>query len=260
MNLVALIPARAGSKRIPNKNLKPLAGHLLIEYTIAAARQSGVFAEIVVCSDSRVTLDLAREMGDDLTLFERNPSYDTEPDIAWVQRVIEELGRDWDAFAILRPSSPFRVAATIHDAAACFKAGGSAYSSLRAIEPAKQHPGKMWTLHSGEITPLLLQPCGTPWHSSPTQTLPKVYIQNASLEIAWVDTVKRTGTIAGDSIMAFETREWEGFDINTIEDWWVAERAIAEGVAQLPKVGTHSWTQKQPERLPSCCLDAVDDA
>ncbi len=72
----------------------------------------------------------------------------------------------------------------------------------------------------------------------PSQSLPRVYVQNASLEIAWVDTVRRTGTIAGERILAFETTGWEGFDINTEQDWWVAERAIAEGLAHLPEI---SW-------------------
>src|SRR5258708_3976531 len=144
---------------------------------------------------------------------------------------------EYDAFAILRPTSPFRTAEMIQKAWSKLRQADYPYDSLRALECVTQHPGKMWMLDFiGSANPLLLQPAGTPWHSSPTQTLPKVYIQNASLEIAWTDTVRRTGTIAGERVLGFETRDWEGFDINTEQDWWVAERAIQEGVATLPEI------------------------
>jgi CMP-N,N'-diacetyllegionaminic acid synthase len=78
---------------------------------------------------------------------------------------------------------------------------------------------------------------GTPWHSSPTQTLPPVYVQNASLEMAWTYVVKQFGTIAGRKIAPFFTEGYEGFDINTPDDdWREAERLIAEGLVDLPSL------------------------
>ena len=62
-SIVALIPARAGSQRVPHKNIKLLAGHPLIAYTIAAAQQSGIFQTILVSSDSEETLQIALSMG-----------------------------------------------------------------------------------------------------------------------------------------------------------------------------------------------------
>lgn len=240
-NLVALIPARAGSKRIPGKNTKLLNGHPLIAYTIAAAKQSGVFDRVFVCTDSgdvTVAVDTAG-----VDVYWRPESVDTEPDIQWVSGWLRTMGEGADAFVILRPTSPFRSAETIQRAWQQWYAWHLYWpgisSSMRAVEPATQHPCKMWTIDGSRsyLSPLLLQPTGTPWHSQPTQNLPRVYVQNASLEIAWTDTVRRTGTIAGERILAFETQGWEGFDINTERDWWVAERAIAEGVATLPEVG-----------------------
>ncbi|HEY6509998.1 MAG TPA: hypothetical protein VIY56_18375, partial [Vicinamibacterales bacterium] len=79
-------------------------------------------------------------------------------------------------------------------------------------------------------------PTAQPWHSTPYQALPPVYVQNASLEMAWTRVVLEGGTIAGDVLVPFFTEGYEGFDINDPTDWMVAERLLAEGAAQLPAV------------------------
>jgi CMP-N,N'-diacetyllegionaminic acid synthase len=79
-------------------------------------------------------------------------------------------------------------------------------------------------------------PADQPWHSSQTQTLPEVYVQNASLEIAWTRVVSGGRTIAGDVVMPFFTEGFEGFDVNTPEDWFLAERLVERGEARLPDV------------------------
>lgn len=238
-SIVALIPARAGSKRIVGKNTRELAGHPLIAYTIAAAKQSDVFDNIIVCTDS-AELGVLVDDAYDTAVFMRQPSGDGEPDIYWVAQVLRDLKPSEDAFAILRPTSPFRTAETIYRAYFSFLdwSEHSDFDSMRAVEPCGQHPGKMWTRAAvnGFMSPLLLQPTATPWHSRPTQTLPKVWVQNASLEIAWTETVERTGTIAGDRILAFETHGHEGLDINTERDWVWAEHLIATGQAKLPEI------------------------
>ena len=68
---------------------------------------------------------------------------------------------------------------------------------------------------------------GTPWHSSPTQSLPTVYVQNASLEMAWTYVVRDLHSISGTKISPFFIEGYEGFDINTESDWQEAERIAA---------------------------------
>ena len=233
MKLTALIPARSGSKRIPNKNTKLLAGRPLIEYTIAAAQESGVFSQIAVSSDSEDTLKLVEQLDGRVTTILCPLSIahkDNDPDILWIQHALGIVA-ECEEFAILRPTSPFRTAETIKRATDQWCRSAEPRDSLRAIEPVIQHPGKMWTRPSDSllITPLLLQPVGQPWHSSPTQTLPQVYVQNACIEIAWTDTVRRTGTIAGERVLGFKTHENEGVDLNTLKDWFWAEYLIATG-------------------------------
>lgn len=226
-SIVALIPARAGSKRVPGKNTKELFGKPLMQWTIDAAKESGIFADIIVCSDDS---SLAKGAP---TFFGRESVTDSQPDIVWVRQVLNEYDPrrcSDDAFAILRPTSPFRTATTIRRAWEFFQ-NAQPCDSLRAIEPVKQHPAKMWTVDAttGLLVSLLpyKHPDGTPWHSSPTQSLKTFYVQNSSLEIAWVKTVRETGTISGNRIWPFYTEGDEGFSIDYPEDWDTAVRKMA---------------------------------
>jgi N-acylneuraminate cytidylyltransferase len=237
---VALIPARSGSVRVPHKNVRPLMGHPLIAYTIAAARDSGVFDAVVVSTDSEDYARIARHYGAEVP-FLRDPvmAASTSPDIEWVLHALDALeakGRSFGAFSILRPTSPFRKPETIRRAWAAFTAA-EGVDSLRAVEPVSQHPGKMWVVRGERMTPLMpLNPEGPPWHSQQMATLPRVHVQNASLEIAWTDMARRTGSIAGGVLMPFLTEGDEGVDINGPQDWFWAEHLISTGEARLPAV------------------------
>lgn len=231
MSIVALIPARGGSKRIPGKNIKPLGGKPLIQWTINEAVASGVFSEIYVASDDLSALDIGSDAG--ALPFLRPPSSDCEPDITWVSFVLNEFLHWPSAFAILRPTSPFRTADTIRRAWRDFQ-NAHEIDSLRAVQPVTEHPGKMWLEREGRLYPLMpYEIDGVPWHSRPTQTLPPIWKQNASLEIAWTKTVTEKGSIAGDHVLPFYTDGWEGFDINTPEDWERAERHAADLLARV---------------------------
>lgn len=234
-SVVALIPARSGSKRVSGKNLKMLGGVPLIAHTIRAATASGVFSEVIVSTDSGEIAAAAKSSGASVP-FMRPAQYagDLSPDIEWVRHVLETLaagGRKPDAFSILRPTSPFRTEDTIRRAWTTFISAGAGVDSLRAVEKCGEHPCKMWVVRGGRLLPLIpFGPEGQPWHSTPYQALPEIYVQNASLEIAWTRVVFETNSIAGSTIVPFFTQGREGFDINTPEDWIVAEKILAEGV------------------------------
>lgn len=239
-SIVALIPARAGSKRVSDKNIRPLVGHPMMAYTISAALESCIFAAVIVSTDSERYADIARYYGAEVP-FLRPPESagDLSPDIDWVEYTLKSLrdeGRIYDCFSILRPTSPFRRAETIRRAWQEFLAGDSA-DSLRAVEKCQQHPGKMWVVKGKRMKPLLTQSSpGQPWHSTPYQALPEVYVQNASLEIAWCRVVFEGRTIAGNVLMPFFTRDYEGFDVNRPYDWKYAEELVRSNQASLPPV------------------------
>jgi CMP-N,N'-diacetyllegionaminic acid synthase len=199
-SIVALIPARAGSKRVPDKNIRPLAGHPVIAYTIAAALDSGVFTDVIVSTDSEHYAEIVKYYGAQVPFLRpAELAGDQSPDIEWLEFTLGRLcdtDRKYDGFSILRPTSPFRLPQTIQRAWQEFL-GLHGVDSLRA---------------------------------------PEIYVQNASLEIAWSRVVFEDRTIAGNVVMPFFTTDHEGFDVNNEYDWQLAEQMVQKGEAKLPQV------------------------
>lgn len=241
--IIALVPARGGSSRVPRKNIKPLAGHPLIAYTLAAAKQSGIFCGIFVSTEDEEIGRTALSYGD-VCWIKRPPEMATSqsPDIDWIRHALEyetSCALPFDYFAILRPTSPFRSAEMIRDAHYWWCQRAKDFDSLRAMEIAVNHPAKCWEIdESGYAHPVKTYGLKSPpAHSRATQTLPTVLAQNASLEIAHVSTVLEKGSISGERIMPYLTLGYQGFDLNSTEDWILAEALLERGMATLPEVG-----------------------
>lgn len=240
MTSVAFIPARSGSKRVPNKNIKLLNGHPLIAYTIRSAIDSGVFDSVICATDSNQYAEIAKYYGAEVPFLRSSEiSGEKSPDIEWVfwiLNTLKESGREFDVFSILRPTSPFRLPETIVRAWDLFSKEFG-FDSLRAIEKCKQHPGKMWVLNGKIMVPLMPFSNGAnPWHSNQYASLPEIYVQDASLEISWSKNPLEKKSISGDVIMPFISKGLEGFDINNPEDWMLAEYYISINEGVLPKI------------------------
>jgi CMP-N,N'-diacetyllegionaminic acid synthase len=200
-----------------------------------------VFDAVVVSTDSEATAEVARRYGAEVPAL-RPPELATatSPDVDWIVNVLDLLeqdGRTYDLFSILRPTSPFRTGETIRRAWDRLMVLRDRADSIRAVEPVRQHPGKMWTLDGDLMRPLLPQPAeGTPTYSSQTKALPPVYVQNSSLEIAWSRVLSgERPEIAGDRIAPFLTEGVEGFSIDYPDDLERAQALVAAG-ARLPTI------------------------
>lgn len=243
---LGLIPARAGSKRVPGKNILPLAGHPLIAYAICSARASGIFDRIIVSTDSELIRKIAIHYGAEAP-FLRPAKFatSTSPDIEWIKHALSQLDKTYDAFAILRPTSPFRSPEMIKRAWKQFLNLPN-IDSLRAVELCRQHPGKMWIVEEEIMRPLLDQShLKIPWHAGQYQALPKVYIQNSALEIAWTRVVKECNSREGKVIAPFFTNWPEGFSVDYKEDFYLVQSLIETGEAVLPKVDREPFNLKQ---------------
>lgn len=237
--IIALIPARAGSKRIKGKNIRNLNGHPLLAYAIAASREAGIFSRIIVSTDSMKYAQIATQYGAE-TPFLRPAEYATEfsPDIEWIMHALNNIDSNPSAFAIVRTTSPLRRGATIRRAWEAFQACHEA-DSLRSIERVRQHPGKMWRISDDgrTMTPLIDQSdLEVAWHAGQIQSLPPIYVQNSALEIAWVDAVKVTGTREGSVQMPFFTEEIEGIALDYEDEWERVESLVRKDPGLLPSV------------------------
>jgi len=206
-------------------------------YAIAIALKSGVFERVVVSTDSELTREIALHYGAEAP-FLRPVEFatSTSPDIEWIKHALGQLGAVFDVFSILRPTSPFRTVSTIRRAMDRFLSL-EGIDSLRAVELCKDHPGKMWVLEGDRMTTLLDQShLEIPWHAGQYQGLPKVYVQNSSLEIAWTRVVWQYSSREGKVLAPFLTEGCEGFSIDYESDWVLAEWMIAQGQCVLPHI------------------------
>jgi CMP-N,N'-diacetyllegionaminic acid synthase len=235
--VVALIPARAGSERVPGKNVRRLARHPLLAYAVATARQAGIFERVVCSTDSTEIAEVARRYGAEVP-FLRPAGYatSTSPDIEWIRDTLERLDARYDLFAIVRATNPFRGPDAFRRGLEQLLATPEA-DSIRAVERVKQHPGKMWLVEGKTMRPLLDQShLDVAWHAGQYQALPEVYVQNSALEIAWTRVVSQTGTREGRVVAPFLTTGYEGFNVDDEEDWERAKALVRGGAATLPRV------------------------
>lgn len=232
--IIAVIPARSGSKRIKDKNIFDLNGHPLMAYTIASAKSSGIFERVLVATDSKKYAEIALKYGAEVpSLRSEEISGDRSPDFLWLEWALTSWNlTNYDALSILRPTSPFRSSEDIKKAWGEFKNFGKS-DSIRAVTKTSIHPGKMW-ISSGSIYPFKID--DIPWHSSQTSNLPEVYFQNASLEIAWIKSILRTSSIAGDIVQPYFSGEFSGLDINDSVDIEFIKFLVDRDIAQLPKI------------------------
>jgi CMP-N,N'-diacetyllegionaminic acid synthase len=238
-SVIGFVPARAGSERVPGKNVRPLAGHPLLAYAIATAQQAGVCDRVVCSTDSEEVAEVARWYGADVP-FLRPAEYatSTSPDVEWLTYTLGRLAESYDLFAIVRATNPFRGPDVLRRGLDQLLATPEA-DSIRAVELVKQHPGKMWKLagHGRTMQPLLDQShLEVAWHAGQYQALPKVYVQNSALEIAWTRVVTETGTREGRALAPYLTEGYQGFNVDDEEDWARAEALIAAGTATLPGI------------------------
>jgi CMP-N,N'-diacetyllegionaminic acid synthase len=188
----------------------------------------------VVSTDSEEIAAVARRYGAEVpSLRPASMSGATSPDIEWVRHALD--GTEWDLFSILRPTSPFRTAATIRRAWDRLHAVPGA-DSVRAVRPVREHPGKMWRLDGDLMVPLLPQsPGDVPTHSRQTAALEPVFVQDSSLEIAWTRIVA-AGEIAGKRVVPFFPEGVEGLSIDYPDELAAAERLALEDPSLLPRV------------------------
>ena len=208
--------------------------------------KAGIFERVICSTDSEEIAEVARWYGAEVP-FLRPAEYatSTSPDIEWITFTLEELGKRYDLFGLVRATNPFRGPDVLLRG---FRQllGTPEADSIRAVELVKQHPGKMWIVDGQTMRPLLDQSqLDVAWHAGQYQALPKVYVQNSALEIAWSRVVFATGTREGRTVAPFFTRGYEGFNVDDEEDWARAEALVESGKASLPKVSP-PWPPYSP--------------
>lgn len=227
--VLALIPARSGSKRVKNKNVRMLGTKPLIAYTIEAALEAELTTRVIVTTDSERIARVVRRFGAEAPFLrprsiaaEHSTEYEFHLHaLTWLK---EEEGYEPDLVVNLYPTTPFRKASSI-DRAVRLMLDHPEADCLRSVRKCSEHPYKMWVREDVFLNPFVPSK-DLNSHTSPYHLLPEVFIQNASIYITRPRVILEQGSTLGKKILAFEMGEIESLDINTPLDFLAAETLV----------------------------------
>jgi YrbI family 3-deoxy-D-manno-octulosonate 8-phosphate phosphatase len=260
--VLALIPARGGSKGIPRKNIRLFAGYPLIAWSIAAAKQSELVTRIIVSTDDEEIATVAREYGAE-TPFLRpiELAQDKTIDLPVFEHALKWLedveGYHPEIVAQLRPTSPIRPRTMVDDAIRILLEHADA-DCVRGVVPAAQNPFKMWRFN-GERKPLnpLLEMEGIPEpYNAPRQILPPVYWQTGHIDAIRDATIAQKKSLTGDVIYPLLIDPKYTVDIDTLSDWAKYEAIVYSGL-EMVSPGKSRRMMPETIKLIICDFDGV---
>jgi CMP-N-acetylneuraminic acid synthetase len=233
--VLALVPARGGSKGLPRKNVLPLGGHPLIAWSIAAGQQAPTvhrvvcstddaeIAEVATCYGAEVPFmrpaELAQDDTLDLPVFQHA--------LAWLER---EQGWRADVVVQLRPTSPLRFPGQV-DAAVRMLLDDPEATGVRTVIPAPANPYKMWLMPEESeapwMRPLLAVPGLEEPYNAPRQTLPQAWWQTGTVDVVRADVV-RAGRMSGDRLLPMLVDPRQAVDIDAEVDLVAAAARVEQ--------------------------------
>lgn len=231
--VLALIPARGGSKGIPRKNIRDFAGAPLIAYSIAAALQAEQVTRVIVSTDDPEIAEVARAWGAETPFmrpaqFAQDDSTDL-PVFKHALRWLRENGTYQPEIVIqLRPTSPIRPVGLLDQAIKTLLEHPEA-DCVRGVVPSGQNPFKMWQInHDGQLEPLLNVAGLSEPYNAPRQTLPSTYWQTGHIDAIRTTTILDKHSLTGDVIFPVLIDPLYTVDIDTIEDFQNSARLIGD--------------------------------
>ncbi len=234
--IIALVPARGGSKSIPGKNIKPLGGMPLLAYSIAAGLQAQLVQRVLVSTDSGEIADVARAWGAEVPFLRPTDlAEDSTTDFPVFEHALhwlaENEGYRPDIVVQLRPTSPFRPPGLVDSAIRALLENPEA-DSVRGVTPSGQNPYKMWRIEQGMLHPLLQTEWPEPYNM-PRQALPETYWQTGQIEVIRRETILQKKSLTGDVILPCVISPEYAIDLDNLCQWEFAEQVLEKWNLEL---------------------------
>jgi CMP-N-acetylneuraminic acid synthetase len=227
MRILAIIPAREGSKRVPRKNFRPFANTTLVDLAIQQAIGSKYINKIVVSSDSDQVLEIAAKYSQVLPL-ERpfDLSEDFSPAIDYVRHALRKCeleGFGYDIIVILQPSSPLRGSLDIDACVELLSLHPEADSCVSIVKVNHMvHPIKLKKLNKVKLEPFFEEEAGR----FASQDLPDVYVRNCAVYATWRKDLEIRSDVIGNISLGHIMTDYSSVDINTMLDFELAEYLV----------------------------------
>ena len=226
--ILAIIPARGGSKGIPKKNIVEISGKPLISYSIEVAKKSKLIDKVVVSTDNDEIAEISKKYGAEVPF--KRPSKlakDNVPTYPVIRHTLKWLKENEkyepDLVVLLEPTFPLRTSEEVDEAIKTIQKDDKADSLRGVIEPF-QNPYRMWTVKGKYLQPLI--PTDTQSFEQPRQSLEKVYWQNGYIYISKYKTIMEKGNIHGEKILPFILDEGKFIDVDTEEDLKLLKKVL----------------------------------
>lgn len=262
-HILALIPARGGSKGIPRKNIKDFAGYPLIAWSIAAGLQAKSVSRVIVSTDDAEIAAVARECGAE-TPFLRPAelAQDRTTDFPVFEHALKWLedieGYKPEIVVQLRPTSPIRPKDMVDQAVGILVQHPEA-DSVRGVVPAAQNPHKMWRFngYDAPMNPLLeVEGIAEPYNA-PRQALPPVYWQTGHIDAIRATTISRKHSLTGGVVYPLVIDPRYTVDIDTPADWEKYQALVYSGLEMVMPEGKSRRPMPRRVELVICDFDGV---
>ena len=257
--VLAVIPARGGSKGIPRKNIRDFAGYPLIAYSIAAGLQSHYVTRTIVSTDDEEIAAVARQCGAG-TPFLRPAEFsqDNTTDLPVFKHALEWLASNEnyhpEVIVQLRPTSPARPRDCVDNAIKILLDHPEA-DSVRGVVDAGQNPYKMWQIDkaSGQMRPLIGVEGIREAYNAPRQVLPDVFWQTGHVDAIRPRAILEKNSMSGDVIMPLVIDVRYTIDIDTPADWQKSEWLVTDGGLEM--VDPANQRRSLPEKVTTLLMD-----
>ncbi|MGD0876800.1 MAG: acylneuraminate cytidylyltransferase family protein [Anaerolineales bacterium] len=230
--ILALIPARGGSKGIPRKNIRPFAGHPLIAFSIAAAIQAENTIRVIVSTNDQEIAEVARHFGAETPFLRPEElAADRTTDLPVFQHALHWLAENEnyhpEMVLHLHATSPVRPRGIVDQAVSLLEKN-SEVDCVRSVISPGQNPYKMWQIEpqSGRMVPLLTIPGISEPYNTPRQLLPEVYLQTGHVNAIRPEVILQ-GSMSGKTVLPLMIDASYEVDMDTLADWERGEWVIA---------------------------------
>jgi len=216
-NVVAIVPARGGSKGVPGKNIKEIGGFPMIAYSIIGGQLSKAIDRCIVSTDCEEIAKVARDYGGDVPFMRPDEfATDSSTDIEYIKHAIEwfdcEEGYIPEFWVILRPTTPLREPDVIDEGINLIKNTPDA-SSLISIHEFAETPGKMFGMQGGYLHGLCPMDPRPEYFTLPRQEFAPAYFGNGYIDIVRSSTILNDDSCFGSRMLGFETPDTGEIDV-----------------------------------------------
>lgn len=211
-NILALIPARAGSKGLPDKNLKQLGNHPLLAWSVRACTSNNLIDRVVVSTDSAEYAETARNYGAEAPFLRPySISKDNSTDLQFIEHALSAL-QELDSYipdliVHIRPTTPIRNPGTINTAIEEFILKQENYSALRSVHEMSESAYKTFEIIEGQLVTAFFKEKNLESSNRARQDMPKTFSPNGYVDVISTRHIVSNGKIHGDKVLPFLTEQ-----------------------------------------------------